>query len=646
MSPRQFVTRRIAILAGVVLFALNPNARAAATPPADVPLAPGEPSIDQMLSLRRAASPAVSPDGRYVAYTVRDTDMVGNAYVTQLWLADAETTKSRPLTFGAKSNSAPAWSPDGAHLAFLSERTDKRQVWSLDMRGGEPEKLTSADEGVTAFAWSPDGASIAYTAPEGRDDARKERDKRLGELERDSDHGAANLWLHTLGGARGKRLTSGGWAVGDFSWSPDGTRIAFDHQVWDALAVDSTKDISVLDVTSGHVTLLVSWRGPDGHPVWSPDGTRIAFETAAEDPAWYYSNGMIATVQAAGGTPTVLTRDFDEDVSLVAWTPAGLWFSANRTTAAYLYKLDPTTRATTRLLPEAGWAGTSWNLTRDGGWATFVASDATHYPEVFLARAGEPGVALTTLGEQLAGWHLGTSQVVEWKSRDGAHIEGILRKPFDWKAGTRRPLLVVIHGGPTGVSRPSRFAATYVYPIEHWLAKGALVLEPNYRGSAGYGAAFRALNVRNLGVGDAWDVVSGIDSLVARRARGYDPHRRHGLEPGRLHLGVSRHPRVAPLQGHLRRRRHLRLDDVLRQHRHHAVHAAVLEGHAVGRPGHLCDHVAHHHGACGGGHVRCSSSTAAPTRACRRRTRASCTARWWTWAWRRGSRCSRASATP
>ena len=81
---------------------------------------------------------------------------------------------------------------------------------------------------------------------------------------------------------------------------------------------------------------------------------------------------------------------------------------------------------------------------------------------------------------------------------------------------TSHPLLIVIHGGPTGISRPVRVQMGGVYPIELWLAKGALVLEPNYRGSAGYGGRFRALNVRNLGVGDAWDVLSGVDHLVAQ----------------------------------------------------------------------------------------------------------------------------------
>jgi dipeptidyl aminopeptidase/acylaminoacyl peptidase len=473
-----------------------------------------EPTIDQMLSLRRVSSPNVSPDGRFVAYAVRDTDMVGNAFVTQVWLADVASGRTRQLTFGPKSNSSPAWSPDGSKLAFLSERAEKRQVWMLDMRGGEAEKVTANDEGVTAFAWSPDGGSVAFVAADVADSVRKARDKRYGDLERDDDRGYANLWVHALGAAKGRRLTKADWAVGDFSWSPDGARIAFDHQAHDALAVDSTKDISVVDVASGKVTPLVTWRGPDAHPVWSPDGTRIAFETAAQSPDFYYANGMVATVPAGCGTPSVLTREFDEDASLVAWTPAGIWLAANITTGAYLHRLDLASGQVTRVLPADGWTGTGWNLTRDGRFMTFIAGDATHYPEVWFARAGEPGRALTRLSDQLQGWTLGTSEVVHWTSRDGARIEGVLRKPHGWTPGTRRPLLVVIHGGPTGVSRPSRFAATYVYPVEHWLAKGALVLEPNYRGSAGYGAAFRALNVRNLGVGDAWDVVSGIESLA------------------------------------------------------------------------------------------------------------------------------------
>ena len=126
------------------------------------------------------------------------------------------------------------------------------------------------------------------------------------------------------------------------------------------------------------------------------------------------------------------------------------------------------------------------------------------------------GKKLTDMGAQVAAWPQPSQEVITWKSMDGTPIEGILHKPANFQPGKRYPLLIVIHGGPTGISRPTPFGSTATYPIDIWLNKGALVLEPNYRGSAGYGEKFRSLNVRNLGIGDAWDVISGIDHLVAQ----------------------------------------------------------------------------------------------------------------------------------
>src|SRR5262249_17245180 len=122
---------------------------------------------------------------------------------------------------------------------------------------------------------------------------------------------------------------------------------------------------------------------------------------------------------------------------------------------------------------------------------------------------------LTNMNAQTASWPAGTLEVVSWKSQDGAAIEGVLHKPADFDPSRKYPLLVVIHGGPTGISRAVPYTST-IYPLDVWVPRGILGFEPNYRGSAGYGEKFRALNVRNLGVGDAWDVLSGIDALVAR----------------------------------------------------------------------------------------------------------------------------------
>ena len=159
----------------------------------------------------------------------------------------------------------------------------------------------------------------------------------------------------------------------------------------------------------------------------------------------------------------------------------------------------------------------SFSFSGDFSSVAFILSDAKTYPELAVAPVSTMSAkVLTTLGAQIDGWALGTSEVISWKSVDGTIVEGALHKPAGFQPGTRYPLLVVIHGGPTGVSRPAKLVAQSTYPIPIWQARGALVLEPNYRGSAGYGEKFRSLNVRNLGVGDAWDVISGIDSLVAQ----------------------------------------------------------------------------------------------------------------------------------
>jgi dipeptidyl aminopeptidase/acylaminoacyl peptidase len=157
------------------------------------------------------------------------------------------------------------------------------------------------------------------------------------------------------------------------------------------------------------------------------------------------------------------------------------------------------------------------SFTKDFKAMAFSASGVDSLNEVYVSSVADFAPRkLTDMTAQVKDWNLGRGELVSWKSKDGAEIEGTLYKPSDYNPSKKYPLLVVIHGGPTGVSQPTLVARSYAYPIPIFLAKGALVLEPNYRGSAGYGAAFRALNVRNLGVGDMWDVMSGVDSLIAK----------------------------------------------------------------------------------------------------------------------------------
>jgi dipeptidyl aminopeptidase/acylaminoacyl peptidase len=271
-------------------------------------------------------------------------------------------------------------------------------------------------------------------------------------------------------------------------------------------------------VAGGSVRKLVTQDGPDTRPVWSPDGTQIAFGSAMASPSFYYTNTKIAVIPSAGGAIKILSETFDEQPGIIDWAPSGILFTGLEKISSRLYRLDPVSGKFTALTPASGASAGGFSFNRDFSTVAFSSGDAKAFPEIFVAPTSAIAAPkkLTSFGDQIKGWKVGNREMISWKSTDGTVIEGVLHKPADFQAGRKYPLLVIIHGGPTGISRPFRVQTGGPYPVEQWLGKGALILEPNYRGSAGYGEKFRALNVRNLGVGDAWDVLSGVDHLVAQ----------------------------------------------------------------------------------------------------------------------------------
>jgi dipeptidyl aminopeptidase/acylaminoacyl peptidase len=485
---------------------------------------PQVPTIDQVIELKRPGSVALSPDGATVAFTVTETNWDENAYETEIFVVPAKGGGPVQLTRARKSSSSPAWSPDGKWIAFISDRTDKRQIYLISPSAGEARAITNVDEGINTFAWSDDGTKIAFTMVDPKSEAAKERDKKYGEFEVvDTEYRMVHLYVidvdpDATAFAKPRRLTSGAFTVGSFDWSPDGKLIVFDHRADPNAASGASADISYVQVANSSMQKLVTQDGPDSNPMFSPDGKFVAFHTSMSDPWFYYSNTRLAVVPLAGAKPKSLTDTFDENAGMLAWAPSGILFTALEKTSSMLYRLDPVSAQITPLTKADETALSSFSFNKDFTTAAFVSGGATSYPDVRIAPLASftTGTRLTSFADQIKDWRVGTREVIAWKSTDGTSIEGVLHKPADFQLGKRYPLLVVIHGGPTGISRPVRVQIGGVYPIEQWLAKGVLVLEPNYRGSAGYGSKFRALNVRNLGVGDAWDVLSGVDFLIAR----------------------------------------------------------------------------------------------------------------------------------
>jgi dipeptidyl aminopeptidase/acylaminoacyl peptidase len=510
------------VLGGLPPFGAASDAPAARTPQETVKHVP---TVEDLMRLRSAGSPQISPDGRRVAYTITETDFDQDAYVSQIWLADVGSGQSIQMTRGKRSSSGPAWSPDGRWIAFTSSRADdKSQVFAISPDGGEAVQLTKAETGVNGFDWSPDGRTIAFTAADPVSDEAKARKDYYDDFEVvRREYTPVHLWTVDVAEAlkapqQGRRRTSGrSFTVQGFDWSPDGAKIAFSGPINTDLVNSGTSDLYVLDLSNDAVRKIVDQPGPDTSPLWSPDGRTILFSTVMGRRQYFAINSALAAVPAEGGTIRPLTGAFDENAGAVAWTGTGIYFSAMQKTAAHLFRLDPESLAIERLSGPDGAMVSGFSFSKDGRWAAFQAATPTALPEICVTEFPWNPRVLTRMTDQAAGLILGSREVISWKSRDGTTIEGVLIKPADFDPAKKYALLCVIHGGPTGVDRPALLSGdSRYYPSDIWAARGALILKVNYRGSAGYGEKFRGLNYRNLGVGDAWDVLSGVDALVKK----------------------------------------------------------------------------------------------------------------------------------
>ncbi len=503
------------------------------------PTLPGGPDFKAVLDLPSVSDPRISPDGGAVAYVVRRADWEDNRYDSEIWLARVGEEPFQLTRTAEKSSRGPHWSPDGRWIAFVADRGEDSQIHVIRAAGGEARPLTAVEDGVSDFEWSPDGEWMAVALTEPQDEQREKIEEEYGEFAvEDGEFRMSHLWLldveaamATRGGAElpgdeeegeegeeaaeevvFRRLTEGSdYTVRGFRWSPDGEWIAFSHTPDPRVESFSHSDISVVEVATGEVRALVERPGVDADPHWSPDGRWILFATKNGKLAYHF-NTELAKVPAAGGEPVLLSADFDENPSIVAWLEDGIRFLA----------LDGTRRRLVRMSAGGGPAEALAGLP-ERIWGVDVAGDGTlaiegggpdMLDEIWRLEAGKAeAVKVTRMTEATADWQVGSRELIRWQSRDGASIEGVLLKPADFDPAVKHPLLVIIHGGPAWLSFPERVYA-YVYPVQQWLAKGAVILMPNYRGSTGYGEAFRALNVRNLGVGDAWDVLSGVDHLL------------------------------------------------------------------------------------------------------------------------------------
>jgi len=498
------------------------------------------PTFEQVISLRSAGNVVLSPDGKSAVYTVQTTDWDNNRYDTELWMW-REGSEPFQLTNNPRNSSmAPEFSPDGKWISFLSDRGNKNQVYLMRTDGGEPHAITREEEGISFYEWHPSGTQLIFVKSEKEDKQKKDREKRYGAFEADDkEFTRSHLWqidvkpdmmdpselpcyetidsLKVKAGCiqlpKSQRLTEGSFTVTSFVVSPDGKSIAFGHQPDPLINSFLKSDISIVTIADKKITPLVTNASSDALEDWSPDSKHFLFTSNGTDTTSnFYTNSRLFSIDVTTRVVKPLAKNLDEDLGGFTWTKTGIHSSVWNKTKRHLYKIDPATGNHTTVIttPEQVYG---FSFSQDGNKIAFVGRRDDQLNEVFTSDIINPQPKqITKFTSQVADWKVAQSEVISWKSKDGATIEGVLHKPANYDPSKKYPLLVVIHGGPTGIDTPTPVPG-YVYPILQWLDKGYLVLRPNYRGSAGYGEAFRSLNVKNLGVGDMWDVMSGVEYL-------------------------------------------------------------------------------------------------------------------------------------
>lgn len=493
-------------------------------------------NLDDLARIQRVGQPVISPDGEWILYTVSQVDSKEDKGQTHLWMVKWDGSVHLQLTFDKEGVSQPKFSPDGRFISFMSSRPGAAkgdQVWVMDRRGGEAEQLTGiTDQNIHGYSWSPDSKKLLLTLhpkhePEPEEGKKPEPPKPIvidryhfkqdvqGYI-RDNDWDS--LYLYDIASKKSEKLTTGKDVNEEGAeWSPDGNWIAFvsNHET-DPDRSDNT-DVFVVEPKAGSTARkLTSWEGPDGGRLaWSPDSKSIAYTQGAPLKLLEYSQPKPAVVTLDGKVSYPAAK-FDRSVRNPIFSPDGhLSYLVEDDRSVYPAEMELSGDGEKRLLDQPG-SIMGWDSAA-GHTAVLYTSD-TAIPEIYAFENGSLRKLTTQNDTLMAELNLVSTEGIEFKSKDGTEVHGLLTKPADFKTGSPVPMILFIHGGPNGQDEHS-----FDF-LRQWLAtKGYAELNVNYRGSAGRGQDYAKSIAGDWGDLEVQDLLAGVDKAVAMGVA--DPNR-------------------------------------------------------------------------------------------------------------------------
>jgi dipeptidyl aminopeptidase/acylaminoacyl peptidase len=494
--------------------------------------------LDDIHSFQDVRDAQISPDGKWVAYTINSVDVAGDKSDSDVWMVSWDGSRQLRLTSSPENENAPRWSPDGRYLSFLSGRPGKAkgtQVWLLDRTGGEAQQLTEVKGRLSACEWSPDSKRLLLVMqdrdPNDPSDEDKpnpaappkvpkpiviERYKFKQDIVGYLTQPPARLYLFDLATKKAEVLTAESLEAASPNWSPDGQSIAFlGKEGKDADRYD-TWNVYVTEARAGAAPRLVTHydgvhaSASRARPEWSPDGTRLVYLQSSGAKNDAYNMTRLAAVPAAGGDPKILAGKLDRGVSAPRFTTDGssILFLAADDRSEYLARVPANDGEVERLVKGPGVISTVAQG-MDGRLAVVAAGD-TASAEV---HALENGVLrrLTHHNDALFGeLKLGSTEEFSCKAKDGNEVHGLLVKPPDYEAGRKYPTLLRIHGGPNGQD-----SHAFSFERQIFAANGYVVVNVNYRGSSGRGEKYQTVIAADWGNKEVLDLLAAMDYVVS-----------------------------------------------------------------------------------------------------------------------------------